>query len=896
LDRCALFVDANYALAEGALAVHGTRNRDSVSWDYAGLLKLLGGLSRDRTGLQLLRCYWYDAAAEGARVAEHETLADIPGLKLRLSKARPSRKEGVESEIRKDLSALARNHAVTDVIIVSAEEDLGPVIAEVQDLGIRAVLLHIATDGNWASSRTLRQECDDVIDIGSGHLRPYVDLISGAEPQLASAGYREIAVGAGQASGPHPAIEAPGVRLYPSPLAAEYEHAGQLATPSRGQDQRAPQSSMAQSSMAQSSMAQAPTAQGVQAGVAEPSASQSLEPQRPAEQAGQEQLAPQQMAQSQLAQPQPSVGLHAQAQSSVGAQAALQHGQGQQAQGQHAQGQQYQQPTGARVDVPAASFGGGYAGQDGHGQPSMRPGPGFELHQAAGDGRSQPGSNQPGSNHLGPLQGGVQQVAAAGLGHNGPGQNGFGHGQNGQAGAPGPTSNGAGGGQQDGGQYGSFGAQVGSGQPGLGQAGPGQAGPGQYGSFGAQGGSQQGGGPQTAGQHRSASEGGAVQGGAGQGGAGQGGGMLPGNGLAPNGMPANGMHAGRGGNVPGGLGPQPTGPGPQPGPQPRGGSLGATPGNSMPGSHGGLPSNGSPASLGGSGQPVGLPANGMPGSGPIGGAVPSAGAPYGGASYGGPGYSGGSQVGNGQGALGPGGPQSAGAPNAGQHQHGGQAPGSGFGAPQPQPGQYGLPQPGQGQQQGLPPFGQPGQGQPGQGQHGPGQSGPGQPGPSQPAPGQPGPGAQRGGPGMPPQNGMTPLDGQRPAAQQRQLPAGNGAPYPQDRSMPYGGPVQPTQFGTTGYGPGSYGGQQPAPPPLTMSVGEAVQSAHAEGFGFGEAVARDAPALWLEAVLARKPRMPSDLEARLLQGSALPIDSLLHDEVRHALRRGFWDALERSRH
>ena len=85
------------------------------------------------------------------------------------------------------------------------------------------------------------------------------------------------------------------------------------------------------------------------------------------------------------------------------------------------------------------------------------------------------------------------------------------------------------------------------------------------------------------------------------------------------------------------------------------------------------------------------------------------------------------------------------------------------------------------------------------------------------------------------------------------------------------------------------------PPPVSVSLADAVQAAHAEGAGFGEAVARDAPALWLEAVLARKPRMPSDLEARLLQGSALPIDSLLHDEVRHALRRGFWDALERSR-
>jgi hypothetical protein len=90
-----------------------------------------------------------------------------------------------------------------------------------------------------------------------------------------------------------------------------------------------------------------------------------------------------------------------------------------------------------------------------------------------------------------------------------------------------------------------------------------------------------------------------------------------------------------------------------------------------------------------------------------------------------------------------------------------------------------------------------------------------------------------------------------------------------------------------------------SPPPGYQSAGsslaEAVQAAHEEGQEFGASVARDAPALWLEAVLARKPRMPSDLEARLLQGSALPIDFLLHDEVRHALRRGFWDALERTR-
>ena len=146
MDRCALFVDAGYALADGALAVHGTRHRDSVTWDYAGLLKLFAGLSRDRTGLPVLRCYWYEATDDSRRTAEHDALADIPGLKLRLGKVRPGRREGVETEIRRDLTALARNKAVSDVIIVSAEEDLAQVISDVQDQGLRVALVHIAAD------------------------------------------------------------------------------------------------------------------------------------------------------------------------------------------------------------------------------------------------------------------------------------------------------------------------------------------------------------------------------------------------------------------------------------------------------------------------------------------------------------------------------------------------------------------------------------------------------------------------------------------------------------------------------------------------------------------------------------------------------------------------------
>ena len=671
MDRCALFVDASYVLADGALAVHGTRNRDSVSWDYTGLLKLLGGLSRDRTGLPLLRCYWYDTAADGSRAAEHDCLADVPGVKLRLTKARPNRKEGVEAEIRKDLTALARNRAISDVIIVSGEEDLAPVIAEVQDLGIRTVLLHISADGDWAVSRALRQECDDIIDVAAGHLRPYVDLIHGAEPELAAGGYREFATGphqvsgSGQISGPHQAIEAPGTRLYGSPVAAEYDREPQLlGMDARGQREQVP--------------GQDGTRYNAQAGLG-----------GLAEGVGSGQV-------QRMADPQ---GL----------------------------GHQYQPAEASRGQLPAtaAQGQGGYAPN------------GFAPHESAN----------------GQVAGGQVSQPSVGVGQR----------------------TGVGDGRGQGGQH-----------PGL----------------------------QT--------------------------GSTPGGGM-PAGLPSQ---AGSSGHAPGGLG--------MPGAGGQAGTMqAASQANGMPNGMAGnpMPSNGMPAN--GQASHSGH-LNGLPGGGHVQGSVP------------------------------PGGTQPGGVPHGAMQQGSVQHP------PPGQPGGAGL------QGQGLPmPPGQ-FQGMPPQA---PGISAPGQHSLQRPGSG---PGLPHGGTQ---QAGHAPAEQPRQQMPQRQLPAGNGAQYPQDRGGQYGGPQQPSPYGgspgPSAYPAGPYGAPQPAPmpaPPVAISVGEAVQSAHAEGFGFGEAVARDAPALWLEAVLARKPRMPSDLEARLLQGSALPIDSLLHDEVRHALRRGFWDALERSRH
>ncbi len=246
MDRCALFVDAGYMLADGAMAVHGTRRRESVSWDYEGLTQLLGSLARDRTGLPLLRCYWYEATVEGRRTAEHDALADMPGLKLRLAKLRPGRREGVETEIHRDLTVLARNHAVSDAVVVSAEEDLAQVLSDVQDLGMRVTIVHVTVDGNWTISRALRQECDDIMELTSAHLRPYVELIPGAEPARAdeqqypagalssrslSNGHSNGSVGSYQALPAGSGHSGP-PSIYTAPVVAEYQRPAQPVAPS----------------------------------------------------------------------------------------------------------------------------------------------------------------------------------------------------------------------------------------------------------------------------------------------------------------------------------------------------------------------------------------------------------------------------------------------------------------------------------------------------------------------------------------------------------------------------------------------------------------------------------------------------------------------------------------
>jgi hypothetical protein len=658
VDRCALFVDAGYVLGDGAMAVHGTRNRDSVSWDYSRVLQVLSNVARDRTGLPLLRCYWYEATVEGRRTTEHETLADLPGVKLRLGRMRPGRREGVESEIHRDLTTLARNRAISDALVVSADEDLAQVISDVQDLGIRVILAHIPGNASWTIAAALRQECDDVVEISQAQLRPAVELVVGAEPvgedeRHAVPAYAQRAPANGH--GPPGALahrqalpvgsHAAQPAIYTGPVIAEYQRAAQ-----------------------------------------------------------------------------PAIG----------------------------------QPAAANSAGPAAGGPAPAAGQQGPAVPGNAGRPGTAAAQAPpAPMTAQPGAAvQPGTPSAGvPGQ-------PAGTGQPGmPGQPGL---SNGLAGQPATPA-----------------------QPGL--TAPAGTPPGLAGQPGMQPG-------QPAGPGQPVSHSAATMPVA-----------QPAPGLPPQGQqaPRIGHHA-------------------APGPSPDS----AAPAGSLPAVHGHHefpPQQPAPPGAAGITQPYQTPAAVAGQQGLPQGMAPS-------------------------GMAGPGmaPPGMAGQPGAAAYQTAppapaGQAPTGSRLAPATPPG-----------------------------------------------PAQPGPAGQQSSPAPRPY-----LPG--PPAR---LPAG---PQDQRAAQPYpaghpdggaGGPYVPQQGPHSGPQPAA----QPVPQPVAVSLADAVQAAHGEGFSFGQVVARDAPALWLEAVLARKPRMPSDLEARLLQDSSLPIDSLLHDEVRHALRRGFWDALERVRH
>jgi hypothetical protein len=160
VNRVAVFVDAGYLFAQGSFALAGQKlPRSHVMLDQDAAVATFAAFASQIAGLPLLRIYWYDATASGP-TAPQRAIALLPNVKVRLGLInRAGEQKGVDSLIVTDMVALARNRAISDLVLLSGDEDLRVGVQLAQELGVRVHLVGISPS-RTSQSLSLLQEAD----------------------------------------------------------------------------------------------------------------------------------------------------------------------------------------------------------------------------------------------------------------------------------------------------------------------------------------------------------------------------------------------------------------------------------------------------------------------------------------------------------------------------------------------------------------------------------------------------------------------------------------------------------------------------------------------------------------------------------------------------------------
>lgn len=177
MDRTAVFVDAGYLFAAGSKLIANEKlPRGQLNLDYDVVLKLLGELTTEVTGLPLLRIYWYDGTATGP-TPQQLALAYRPSVKLRLGFVnQQGEQKGVDSLVVTDLINLARNRAMADVLLMTGDEDIRVGVQQAQQFGVRVHLLGISP-ARENQSGFLVQEADSVRELSLAEVRSFLSRV-----------------------------------------------------------------------------------------------------------------------------------------------------------------------------------------------------------------------------------------------------------------------------------------------------------------------------------------------------------------------------------------------------------------------------------------------------------------------------------------------------------------------------------------------------------------------------------------------------------------------------------------------------------------------------------------------------------------------------------------------
>ncbi|WP_113702859.1 NYN domain-containing protein [Nonomuraea lactucae] len=172
--KYAVLVDVGYLYAAAGEVLLGAKERKEYRVAADELIQSLQKHATERISGELLRIYWYDAARDRVPTVDQRVIAQLPWVKVRLGNLNArGQQKGVDAQIRSDLEALARHHAVTDTVLLAGDEDMVPAVEAAQAYGVRIHLWGVEPPYGTNQAERLVWESDTVEVISADFLRPF---------------------------------------------------------------------------------------------------------------------------------------------------------------------------------------------------------------------------------------------------------------------------------------------------------------------------------------------------------------------------------------------------------------------------------------------------------------------------------------------------------------------------------------------------------------------------------------------------------------------------------------------------------------------------------------------------------------------------------------------------
>ena len=182
-------VDVGYIFAAAGELLLGTSSRRDFRVDAVPLIQAVSKHADELVRGELLRVYWYDAARDRVPTIDQRVIAQMPLVKLRLGNLNArGQQKGVDAQIRADMEALARHHAITNAVLVAGDEDMVPAVEAAQAYGVRVHLWGIEPPYGTNQAERLVWESDTVEILDSAFVKPYftrqpVSVVEPARPE-----------------------------------------------------------------------------------------------------------------------------------------------------------------------------------------------------------------------------------------------------------------------------------------------------------------------------------------------------------------------------------------------------------------------------------------------------------------------------------------------------------------------------------------------------------------------------------------------------------------------------------------------------------------------------------------------------------------------------------------